>query len=432
MNEQITVLADESLGGLLREYREVKRKAAVGERIKFNGFDRGFNMDGVENPYEVGEVLLVSGRYDHRPFPEDAIGACVTGRPNIRDSEYVVLEPTEIIRIDGARFRIVDRKAAVGDRVLVPRDCGRFYKAGNVARVRYAYDDGAVSADFSGNSYVYNGGVWHVGGDIGYRVLEPVKSEEDVAPMPLSTRPAPEQAAENIASLQAQISALESRVAALEKEQYNTPKLTVIPPQKSPKTPQQIRDELVERAKADVKALSETPLVPIENSCGRIGFWPYVEGGGESYMPIDFVEFHVNREKRTVVALIRSDESGVWLRGRSICAPNDVFNAHIGRAIALRRALGLEVPAEYLSVPAPMEVRVGDIVKATGSGAYLPGTTGVCVSLDAEDGGLLYAHRHDGRRDGNTWAFEEDVSIIDDTREGAELSASSSAKGVAA
>ncbi|MCA0117385.1 hypothetical protein LCD32_00040, partial [Bacillus sp. RSS_NA_20] len=49
-------------------------------------------------------------------------------------------------------------------------------------------------------------------------------------------------------------------------------------------------------------------------------------------------------------------------RGISKCAPNDCFNAHIGKAIALRRALGLEVPSEYLNVPQPTDVRVGDVV----------------------------------------------------------------------
>ncbi|MEV2911132.1 hypothetical protein ABNF65_21620, partial [Paenibacillus larvae] len=52
----------------------------------------------------------------------------------------------------------------------------------------------------------------------------------------------------------------------------------------------------------------------------------------------------------------------IYARGTAKCAPGDVFNSHIGRAIALRRALGLEVPTEYMSVPNPTEFKIGDIV----------------------------------------------------------------------
>jgi hypothetical protein len=65
-----------------------------------------------------------------------------------------------------------------------------------------------------------------------------------------------------------------------------------------------------------------------------------------------------------VVALLKFlNGSKVLSRGIAKCHPDDCFNAHIGRAIALRRALGLEVPDEYLNAPQPTEVRAGDVVK---------------------------------------------------------------------
>src|SRR5690606_16781160 len=72
-------------------------------------------------------------------------------------------------------------------------------------------------------------------------------------------------------------------------------------------------------------------------------------------------EFVVNREKRTVVALLvhrfdGSKRQPVIARGIAKCAPDDCFNVHIGKVIALRRALGLEVPDEYLNAPQPTEV----------------------------------------------------------------------------
>ncbi|MCY9063223.1 hypothetical protein MOE67_13565 [Bacillus inaquosorum] len=98
------------------------------------------------------------------------------------------------------------------------------------------------------------------------------------------------------------------------------------------------RDEIVEQAKEDV-----------EESCYELFAYD--------------LEFIVNREKRTVVALLRGCKSGRAIeKGIAKAAPSDCFNVHIGKAIALRRALGLAVPDEYLNAPQPTEVRVGDVV----------------------------------------------------------------------
>lgn len=109
---------------------------------------------------------------------------------------------------------------------------------------------------------------------------------------------------------------------------------------KPEKTAQERRDEIVEQAKAD--------------------FWKLVRQNNKLDCVVNFV---VNREKRTVVALIKDEYTGrVYARGIAKAAPDDCFNVHIGKAIALHRALGLEVPDEYLNAPQPTEVRVGDVV----------------------------------------------------------------------
>jgi hypothetical protein len=111
------------------------------------------------------------------------------------------------------------------------------------------------------------------------------------------------------------------------------------------------RDDIIEMAKRDIEALKT-----LEVSEG--GY--YYDLGNFAC----FAEFIVNRKKRTVVALLRGYiTKKVYARGIAKCHPDDCFNAHIGRAIALRRALGLEVPEAYLNAPQPTEVRVGDIVK---------------------------------------------------------------------
>lgn len=104
------------------------------------------------------------------------------------------------------------------------------------------------------------------------------------------------------------------------------------------KPDQQKRDEIVAKAKEDVEDLVRRHFV-------------------------SKADFIVNAAKRTVVALGKSWIDGrILRRGIAKCAPDDCFNSHIGKAIALRRALRLPVPTEYLNVPQPTEVRVGDVV----------------------------------------------------------------------
>lgn len=77
-------------------------------------------------------------------------------------------------------------------------------------------------------------------------------------------------------------------------------------------------------------------------------------------------EFIVNCEKRTVVTILRWIADGqIVAKGIAKAAPDDCFNVHIGKAIALRRALGLTVLDEYLNAPQPTEVRVGDVIEVT-------------------------------------------------------------------
>src|SRR5690606_23223541 len=112
------------------------------------------------------------------------------------------------------------------------------------------------------------------------------------------------------------------------------------------------RDHIVAQSKADLEYLKG----------GYKNRWYQADGVFDCE-----ADFIVNREKRTVVVLLRGVGSGV-IRAKGIakCAPGDCFNVWIGKAIALRRALGLEVPTEYLNAPQPTEVRVGDVVDYEG------------------------------------------------------------------
>ncbi len=119
------------------------------------------------------------------------------------------------------------------------------------------------------------------------------------------------------------------------------------------KSAQARRDEIVEQSKADVEKLS--------NYGDGVR---YVTGTGS--VATCKVEFVVNSDKRAVVALLKGLRTGkVYAKGIAKAAPDDCFNVHIGKAIALRRALCLAVPDEYLNAPQPTEVRVGDVIEVT-------------------------------------------------------------------
>jgi hypothetical protein len=119
-------------------------------------------------------------------------------------------------------------------------------------------------------------------------------------------------------------------------------------------------------------------------------------------------DFIINREKRTIVALLRGHWRPIpYAQGVAKYAPTDCFNVHIGKAIALRRALGLDVPIEYLNAPQPTEVRVGDIV-TTIEGSHFDGTP-YKVQRIAND------RAYDSPDNG--WIPVGEVKVIDDSRE---------------
>ncbi|WP_439197305.1 hypothetical protein [Bacillus velezensis] len=153
----------------------------------------------------------------------------------------------------------------------------------------------------------------------------------------------------------------------------------------SKKTPQARRDEIVEQAKADVERLRENNI--------RLRTFN--------------ISLEVNRKDRSVEAIAKRPKSNRAFYGIAKAAPNDCFNVHIGKAIALRRALGLAVPDEYLNAPQPTKVRVGDVVRHRTLNY-------INVVDDVESGVMRYTN---GEYD-FIYAVEGGrINIIDDSRE---------------
>lgn len=103
-------------------------------------------------------------------------------------------------------------------------------------------------------------------------------------------------------------------------------------------------------------------------------------------------EFVINPEKRTVVALLKCRETLRLATSRiAKCSPRDVFNEHIGKAIALGRALGKDV-SEFENAVQPT-IAVGQKILSNDSGnlltvqsvtdeGYPANKTGVCFVTD--------------------------------------------------
>jgi len=106
-NEKIHVLADESLGGIKREYVEVDRKAKLGEKIVIVDADQGYGVQ-----YSNGDVFTVEF---YASYGSDVATEC---GHLVGNYEYRTLEPTNIVHIDGERYEMVDRKAEVGEKVI--------------------------------------------------------------------------------------------------------------------------------------------------------------------------------------------------------------------------------------------------------------------------------------------------------------------------
>lgn len=172
---------------------------------------------------------------------------------------------------------------------------------------------------------------------------------------------------ERISLLESQVAELQAKVEALQKRRKPAVALTQAPKsatemvldavrsehramtlKKLRTTPNQQRKAVIERAKAFV----ERP----RSLRGRR------------------VKYVIDEGKRTVVALLYgiSDKFAMKVVHKAIakCAPDDVFNADIGKAIALGRALGLDV-SEFENAVKPTEVVQYHVINSARTGKYI-------------------------------------------------------------
>lgn len=125
-------------------------------------------------------------------------------------------------------------------------------------------------------------------------------------------------------------------------------------------------------------------------------------------------EFFVNREKRAVTALVSTTGSSGNIADKNAakatakCAPGDVFHTEIGKAIALRKALGLPVPDEYINAPKP-EPAPGAVVQVNYDSYTL-----TLTKRRPEHDGSHYGNNAYATKEGG-WIADKQYEIIDDT-----------------
>lgn len=404
MSANVTVLKDEL--GLDREYREVKRKARVGERVKYIWLGCNSRIDVVTKVKDDGSVKIPA-------YVDENGDECV----GYTLRAYVVLEKTDIVHVNDERFREVKRKANVGERVVITKSNSSSKPIGmtGVCTISDEFDDDSIDADLDNGR-----GVFIDRDKEDYRVLVPVQEIAHEPLTPVQQAQVSEQQAqidgltETVANLARRLSEVEAqlrvdhedivlidegvgedirkltaRVAKLERGQ--APKEACEPVVSKTST----REEIIEKAKADVAELirvgnvstSDLPETsPLSNKFYR-------------------VTFEINRKKHAVVALVRlMYGNDIVAKGIAKCAPNDCFNVHIGMAIALHRALGLDIPQEYVNAAQPTESVVGDYVEYDG---YI---------VKVEPSGRVYNYTRGGCAVGSCVARKG--RIIDDSRDG--------------
>lgn len=200
---------------------------------------------------------------------------------------------------------------------------------------------------------------------------------------------------ERILDLERKVSELQRKVS----HKLVGDKLTFSITKPTPKSPNEQRKEIITEAKAFVD--------------DRLIKRSYVHRGvARNFLRMAGdvrVEFVVNAKKRTVVALVYLAHTNTIVHKAVAKAhPDDVFNADIGKAIALGRALGLDV-TRFEKAVQPTEVVVGMTVKNTDVPSW---GSGKVHSLERAD---CFGAR--GYYVGNgTYNFLRSAVIISDTK----------------
>ena len=170
----VHLIKDESLGGLKREYVEVDRKADVGDYVICTGIcvQGRFYKEG-----DVGKFLYYCDDYPSIKvkFDDDLIGLREDGECYVGNDKYRTLDPTDIVYVEGVRYKLVDRRAEVGEMVILTNPA-EDYTEYNDINVGNIYEIVSIDYEDEEDGLVSVKGTTFRMYDSEYRVLEPLKS----------------------------------------------------------------------------------------------------------------------------------------------------------------------------------------------------------------------------------------------------------------
>jgi len=227
--------------GVSREYHQVERKAKAGDYIVFTHD----HLDITANrPYEVEYASSKEVR-----FTDDAHEKHVWDSPS---DDYNVFMQTDFVHIDGERYRMVDRKAKVGEKVIIVKAEDMFgkYENGSVIVAEDVdeygiYNDSVKKADLNKEGLIAHRE---------YRVLERVERVEPV----LSTSDLIANLAKRVVELERRLSDINADVSEVNER---IDRLAYTCEQSDTRI---ARD--VERVDADVERLKQPTTVTIDAS----------------------------------------------------------------------------------------------------------------------------------------------------------------------
>lgn len=182
------------------------------------------------------------------------------------------------------------------------------------------------------------------------------------------------------------------------------------------KTTNQKRGQLIKEAKDFLENVKQDVQGRVVNGSqkGQIvtnkGIYTFLtQHEGREVHAICKVEFIIHEEKGRVIALMRGVDTGkVYARGIAQCVKGDVFNIDLGKAIAVGKAMKLDV-SKFMNAPHPEGIHKGMVVslKTNPHARY--------VVLDEKAKNSLWLKNIEGLNFGKEWDYTHNLIVEADT-----------------
>jgi hypothetical protein len=148
------------------------------------------------------------------------------------------------------------------------------------------------------------------------------------------------------------------------------------------------RKEVIEYAKLDLEEIPKMKNLHVIKTING------VQKGTPFSHEFDEIVFNVDNEKRIVKVTVRTKKNkSVYGEAYARFDNDEVFNIHIGKALAICRLFGVPIPDYYLNTPQPKKFAIGQVIQFN-DGGYYDGFKGEVLNIN---GDLLYIRLENGR-----------------------------------